>query len=68
MTCDIRLESFIAEHDLPKLITAIPPDHRFKAVLCGRTELTDIIKRITLQQCLKRLIDGLKINKLTLYC
>ena len=72
---EIRLASFICEHDIPirviehmpQLIQTICPDSKIaKEIKCGRTKLTSMIKNVTGKQSTEQLITHLQNSKFSL--
>ena len=72
---EIRLATFIAEHDLPlsvvdhmpKLMQAVCPDSEIaKHIKCGRTKVTAIMNKVTGEESFSQLIEALKVNNFSL--
>ncbi|XP_050717436.1 uncharacterized protein LOC126999147 [Eriocheir sinensis] len=72
---EVRLASFICEHDIPirvvehmpQLLQTICPDSQIaKQIKCGRTKLTSLINNVTGRESSKQLITHLQSSKFSL--
>lgn len=72
---ELRLATFICEHELPirivdhmpDLVQAMCPDSEIaKNIKCHRTKLSAMIKNVIGQHCSLNLIDHLKFSKFSL--